>query len=147
MIIKFNEFLNESFDNRKNTLIVIQSPEEYHKITNDFIKWGYEYFMEGDWDEEELEDDGNYPFIITTYKFDGFYIDLMDNDNIEDSEFEYNFYHSIDDFYSDVNCVIFLKKKGVIKPDYRPRRKLIENLNESFDIKKEVVIHMNYQLH
>lgn len=144
MITKFSNFINESFDNQRDTIIVIQSPEEYHKIINDFINWGYEYYMEGEWEENELESINYYPFSLTTDKFNGFFIDMVEDDDFEDYNLgdNHNVYHSIDDFYSDVNGVNFIKYKGIIKPNYNPKKN-INNLNEQFDIKKDIAINID----
>jgi len=142
MIIKFDKFLNESFDIKKDIIIVTDKPEELNKIIDDLKRWGYKYYESSDLDEEDLKAPANYPISIIIYRnnLNGYYLELFyDEENFKE---EYNIYYDLNDFYLDVKGVNFIKNKGISKPNYNPK-KFINNLNEQFDIKKDIAINID----
>jgi len=122
----------EAFNNKFDFLISLNNKEEYYKIKNDLVKWRYKkdsiIFINEDW----MDSSDIYPLTLlidikkNNYIVYGFNINELDQSEILDT----NNYYSVTEFYEDINAVNFVKYKGVIIPNYKPKSRLLEGVEQ-----------------
>lgn len=121
------EILNESFDKNIGFVIYCETRQQYERIQKDLIEWGYTDNDVDTIDEEELDNSLLYPIMImiNPEQYDVFftYCDSPFNDYEDDDALpHFNQYESPNNFYEDREAVQFIKNKGVIIPNYTPRK-------------------------
>ena len=120
------ENLNESLDKDRGLAIFCENRQQYERVKNDFIEWGYmdsdgEYYKDFD-----LDNPLTYPIMImiNTGDFDVFF--TYSHDPFEELDDEvmdvFKQYSSPNDFYAERDTVQFFKNKGVMIPNYAPRK-------------------------
>ena len=123
------ENVNESIDRNKGIAIYCETRQQYERVKDDLLDWGYtdsdgEYFT-----EKDLETLMTYPILIliNARDFDVFFTYSNNQfggfeEEEEDVMTDFNEYNSSLDFYQDRDAVQILKNKGTIIPNYTPRK-------------------------
>lgn len=136
MIIKFDNFLNESFDIKNPFFIRAINIDEYQKIKNFLDKLGYINDSYDDITENMIQDESYYPFDVIIDKIDLKYclwtIDPY-NQPTDDDLADYNIYHSVYEFFEDRLALSYITKRGLpIVPNYSPKTIIRENKEERY---------------
>ncbi len=145
MITKFNNFINESFNIKREILIVLDSPKDYYDIKDFLNELEYSNITSRFYDVRIFDNDNHYPVVliinVDNEEYQANYLTSKDIDELAKvMEENYNLYPDINKFYNDRQCVSYVKNKGVSVPNYSPRKRVLENLNESFSTDKDTAI-------
>jgi hypothetical protein len=125
---KIDRSINESMDKEKGFAIYCENRQQYERIQKDLKEWGY-IDSDGDYfEDDDLDNSLTYPItiMINAGDFDVFFTYVADpySDFEEDETLSspINQYESPNEFYEDREAVQLIKNKGVMIPNYTPRK-------------------------